>query len=591
MLTPTQALSPLSRPMADAATDHAELLQLDRSLHAQWAKLTLGLSPASTAAAWTDWLGHLAMSPGLQHALRRDALRQLIATTAGAWRSGTDGAGAAAPAADRRFASPAWQQWPFAAIAQAFQASQAWWLDAATRVPGVSPQHAQQVAFGARQWLDMLSPSNFLATNPEVQAATRESGGTNLLQGLRNQWQDIAQRWGGSAPVATPAFVPGRDVAVTPGKVVLRNELIELIQYQSQTATVYGAPVLIVPPWIMKFYILDLSPQDSLVRYLVARGHQVFIVSWKNPGATDRQLGMDDYLARGVMAAINAVSRIVPGQPMQALGYCLGGTVLAIAAAAMARDRDQRLASLTLLASQLDFSEPGELSLFIDDSQLATLDDMMASAGYLDGAQMAGAFTLLNARDLLWSRMVSAYLLGQRPAVNDLSAWNADATRMPYRQHSEYLHGLYRDNDLAQGRYQVDGQPVALADIRLPVFALGTQRDTVAPWRSVYKLHLFLRGDITFCLSSGGHNVGVVNPPGDGAGRSHQCATRCASDLYAGPDTWLADTPVQQGSWWPTWAAWLQQRAGERVAAAAPGNEAAGLPVLGDAPGDYVFTT
>ncbi|PZO20626.1 MAG: poly-beta-hydroxybutyrate polymerase [Burkholderiales bacterium] len=545
---------------------------LDRMVHARLAQLTMGLSPASMAAACLDWLGHLAVSPGKQQTL---ALRALNTHTG-------------PQARDKRFVAPEWQQWPFDQIALSFQRHEQWWLEATTGVHGVSAHHEQQVAFMARQILDMWSPSNFLWTNPEVMQATLKSGGANLLQGAQNQWQDTVRLMDQKALTVSKEFEPGKDVAITPGKVVFRNHLIELIQYTPQTQTVFAAPVLIVPPWIMKFYILDLTPADSLVRYLVEQGHTVFMISWLNPGAADRDLGMDDYLKSGVMAAMDAVTGIVPKRRVQALGYCLGGTLLTIAAAFMARSGDTRLNSLTLLTAELDFSEPGDLSLFIDESQLQVLDDMMADKGYLDGSQMAGSFALLNARDLLWSRMVGAYLLGHNAPVNDLAAWNADTTRMPHRQHSEYLHQLYRDNDLAQGRYLVDGKPVALPDIRLPIFCLGTQRDTVVPWRTAYKIHLLTRCEVTFCLSSGGHNVGVVNPPGPGVARSFQLATHGADDRYTDPDTWLETVPSREGSWWPDWQAWLAQRAGDRVAPPTMGNEAAGYTVLEDAPGRYV---
>jgi polyhydroxyalkanoate synthase len=549
---------------------------LDTVVHAQLARLTMGLSPASMAAAWLDWLGHLAVSPGKRQALAMHALCGVA-----------DNSVAESKAKDRRFAAPEWQQWPFDQIARSFQRHEKWWIEATTGVPGVSAHHEQQAAFMARQILDMWSPSNFLWTNPEVLHATLKSKGANLVQGAQNQWQDAMRLLNLKASPAAE-FQPGKDVAITPGKVVFRNRLIELIQYTPQTHTVFAEPVLIVPPWIMKFYILDLTPADSLVRYLVEKGHTVFIVSWLNPDAADRDLGMDDYLKLGVMAALDAVGSIVPQRGIQALGYCLGGTVLSIAAAFMARTGDARLNSLTLLTSEVDFSEPGDLSLFIDESQLHVLDDMMADRGYLDGSQMAGAFTLLNSRDLLWSRMVNAYLMGRKAPASDLSSWNADATRMPYRQHSEYLRELYRDNDLAQGRYKVDGRPVALTDIRLPIFSLGTLRDTVAPWRSVYKIHLLARSEVTFCLSSGGHNVGIVNPPGPGLARSYQLTTHSVEDRYVDPDTWLATAPSNEGSWWPAWQEWLERHSGKRVPPPPMGSEAAGYPVLDEAPGRYV---
>jgi polyhydroxyalkanoate synthase len=271
------------------------------------------------------------------------------------------------------------------------------------------------------------------------------------------------------------------------------------------------------------------------------------------------------------------------------MGYCLGGTLLGIAAAALAREGDTRLGSMTLLASELDFTEPGELSLFIDESQIAYLEDVMWDRGFLDGKQMAGAFALLNSRDLIWSRMVHDYLFGLRHPMTDLAAWNTDATRMPYRQHSEYLRSLYLNNDLAEGRYLVDGRPIALSDIRVPVFSVAAQRDTVAPWPSVYKVHLLTDTEVTFCLTTGGHNVGVVNPPGPGVRRSHQVGKRTTDQRYEDPDTWFAHTPSIEGSWWPSWAEWLDAHAGERVEPPAMGAAQAGLPVLGDAPGLYVL--
>jgi polyhydroxyalkanoate synthase len=334
----------------------------------------------------------------------------------------------------------------------------------------------------------------------------------------------------------------------------------------------------------MKYYILDLSPHNSMVKYLVDQGHTVFILSWKNPTAADRDLGLEDYRWLGVMDALDAVTAIVPERKVQAVGYCLGGTLLTIAAAAMARDGDERLQSLTLLASEIDFRESGEIALFIDDSQLAWLEAGMWDKGYLDGRQMAGAFQMLNSRDLIWSRRVREYLLGERQTFNDLMAWNADVTRMPYRMHSEYLRRLYLDNDLAEGRYRVGGRPVALADIEVPMFIVGTVRDHVAPWPSVYKMHLLSDAELTFVLTSGGHNAGVVSEPGHPR-RSFQIATRAAGDRYIDPQLWRAETPLNEGSWWPAWQQWLAGRSAGRVAPPAMGGT---QPPLGDAPGPYV---
>jgi len=577
-----------------ASTTDSPPSGFDRALHAQFARLTQGISPASLASAYADWWVHLAMSPGklaeLGSKAQRQSMRLLLQAAHGA--TGPDARCIEPLAQDRRFEAPAWQRWPFNLIYQGFLLNQQWWHAAMTGVEGVSAHHEQLTTFFTRQWLDTLSPSNYLLTNPEVLDETARSLGGNLVRGLMNRAEDATRLLGGEPAVATRQFRPGRDVALTPGKVVFRNRLIELIQYRPSTESVHAEPVLIVPSWIMKYYILDLSPSNSMVRYLVEHGHTVFIVSWKNPGAEDRDLGMDDYLESGVLAALDAVSEIVPKRRVQGVGYCLGGTLFSIAAAKMARDGDARLASLTLLASETDFREPGELGLFIDESQLAYLDDMMSEKGFLDGKQMAGAFAMLNSRDLVWSRLEHEYLMGRSQPVSDLIAWNADATRMPYRQHHEYLHSLYLRNDLAEGRYLVEGKPVALSDIRVPMFVLGTQRDTVSPWQSVYKIHLLTDTELTFCLTSGGHNVGVVNPPGPGPRRSYQLARRAAGHRYVDPKTWIATAHVHEGSWWPAWQAWLAQHGGDLVAPPTVGRRPGRhgkSEALPEAPGHYVL--
>ena len=566
------------------------LADLDRRLQAWQARLTGGLSPVALSLAWFDWLAHLASMPGRQAEL-----------AAGAWRSAMRLPGYASQAADPgavprrepgpqdpRFAAPGWQQWPFSVISQAFLAAEQWWQEATTGVPGVSRHHERVVSFGARQLLDMVSPSNFPWSNPEVLDATARQRGANLARGAQLLAEDWQRLLTGAAPVGTEAFAPGTSVAITPGKVVYRNRLIELIQYQPATETVHAEPVLIVSAWIMKYYILDLSPGNSLVKYLVDQGHTVFVVSWHNPGPEDRDLGMEDYRQLGLLAALDAVSAIVPQRRVHAVGYCLGGTMLAITAAAMARDGDERLASITLFATETDFTEPGELGLFIDDSQVAYLQNLMWDQGYLDSSQMAGAFQMLRPYELIWSRVLQEYLLGERQLPNDLMAWNADGTRLPYRMHSEYLHRLFLRNDLFEGRYLAGGRPVTLSDIRAPLFMVGTVRDHVAPWRSVYKLNLIAETELTFLLTSGGHNAGIVSEPGH-PHRSYQVATRPAGAPYTDPDTWAARTPGQEGSWWPAWEAWLAQRSSGRVPPPPLGARASGYPPLTDAPGTYVM--
>ena len=581
----------LPEPLAPALNLNLDL-DLDRWTHAQMAHWTGGLSLPALRMAFDDWRTHLSHNPGEQMALVQLAAQMLHTLSCYVPRSFVaNSAGCVEPDVhDKRFAHPGWRVWPYNLIGQSFLLTQAWWHSATTGVRGVAPHHQEVVSFTMRQLLDVVSPANFLWSNPEVLARTVATGGANLLQGLQNLADDV-QRWQVQAtPADAGAHRVGREVAITAGTVVWRNPLMELIQYHPVGQQVHAEPILIVPAWIMKYYILDLSPGNSLVKYLVDEGHTVFMVSWKNPGEAERDLGMDDYLRLGVMDALNAVTTVVPGQQVHAVGYCLGGTLCAVAAAAMGRDGDDCLASLTMLAAQTDFTEPGELALFIDDSQVTFLEDIMWDRGYLDNAQMAGTFQLLNSNDLVWSRMLKAYLMGERLPTSDLMAWNADGTRLPYRMHSEYLRRLYLHNDLASGRYVVGSGPVALTDIACPIFCLGTVRDHVAPWRSVLKLALLTDVELTFALTSGGHNVGIVNPPGV-PHRSYQMLTRAHEGKYLDPDAWLRAAPLHEGSWWPAWLAWLQPRSGALVAPPPLGAPQHGMPPLCAAPGTYVFET
>lgn len=564
---------------------------LDRPLHAAAARLTGGISPAALVQAYTDWAQNLLFSPDKQAALVEKAVRQ--------WTRYADYCprACAAPTCeacieplpqDKRFSSEAWQKWPFNAIHQGFLLTQQWWHSASTGVEGVSKHHEDVVSFVARQFLDVASPANFPLTNPDVLEATVRQGGMNFARGAMNFLEDWRRAAGREKPAGAEAFQVGRNVAMTPGKVVLRNRLVELIQYAPATDTVCAEPVLIVPAWIMKYYILDLSPENSLVKYLVEKGHTVFMLSWKNPTGEDRDLGLADYRRLGVKAAAEAVSTIVPSRRLHAVGYCLGGTLLAATAAAMARDGDDRLASLTLFAAQTDFTEAGEIMLFIDEAQVSFLEDMMAEQGYLDTSQMAGAFQLLRSNDLIWSAIVRSYLMGERRPMIDLMAWNADTTRMPYRMHSEYLRHLFLDNDLAESRYEVEGRPVSLRDIRIPVFAASTIADHVAPWRSVYKIQMLTDADVTFVLSSGGHNAGIVSPPGH-PHRHHQIATRKGSEKYVDPDAWREGAARHEGSWWPCWQDWLVKHSSDRVPPPPMGAAEKGYGPSGAAPGSYVL--
>ncbi len=565
--------------------------RLDRLLHASAVPLTAGLSPVSLSLAWADWAWHLALSPGRQMELAAlatqlaaDTVRQVTADGGVAPAAGADD--------DPRFAHEAWAAWPYHLLRSGFRHSEAFWHEAAC-MPGMTAHHTEMTQFFARQWLGMMAPANWLATNPVVQHDVAQSWGTHLAKGAMHWLADSTGQADAEPPAQGARFEVGRNLAITPGKVVFRNHLIELIRYAPASAKVHPEPLLIVPSWIMKYYILDLQAHNSLVRYLVQQGHTVYMLSWRNPDAADRDLTLDDYLHLGVLAALHAIGRSHgKAVAVHAVGYCLGGTLLAIAAAALGRSDHgidhghglPRLRSLTLLAAQTDFSEPGELGLFVDESQIGYLDQITHGTGYHSGKQMAGSFQFLHARELIWARRMREYLMGERDPHTDLMAWNADTTRLPARMHHEYLSALYLHNALANSSYRVQGRSVSLADIRLPLFLLGTERDHISPWRSVYKLHHLCDSEITFVLTSGGHNAGIVSEPGH-AGRSYRLDCRTEHGAWVEPDQWLRRAPKHQGSWWTAWQRWLA----ERSSAPQPAKAIAAGAALGDAPGKYVL--
>ncbi len=577
---------PKTRKPAPSAAD------VDREFRAQVGQMTAGLAPTAFSAAWADWAMHLALSPARRRELQSQAMVRvndswLFALRAAAGTPLSPGEGFNG-AGDKRFASQAWSQFPFNVYARAYQNSVALLEEAVRGVSGVTDYHGQLLEFAVRLLLDATSPSNYLPSNPELLAQTRDEHGQNLVRGFKHAVEDLAHTIEGDAPAGTEAFEVGKTVAVTPGKVVLRNELIELIQYQPTTKAVHAEPVLIVPAWIMKYYILDLSPRNSMVKYLVDQGHTVFMLSWRNPDEKDRDVGMDDYLEQGLFAALDAVCAIVPKRKVHAVGYCIGGTLLAIGAAALAREHDQRLASVSLFAAQTDFSEPGELAFFINPSQLAVLEATMHRKGVLESKQMAGAFALLRAQDLLWRPIVTNYLKGERDPMIDLMAWNADGTRMPWRMHTEYLYRLYLDNELATNRFPVDGKLIRLSDIALPMFVVGTETDHVAPWKSVYKVDNLVRcDDFTFLLTSGGHNAGIVSGPVHPK-RHYRVRTRRLPDPHLAPEDWLDAAPQHAGAWWPAWQQWLAARSSGRSKPPAIGAPRKGYAIVDDAPGQYV---
>jgi polyhydroxyalkanoate synthase len=567
--------------------------RLDRAAHASLARFTMGTSPVELMLDYLDWLLNLSISPGKQMQLVEKARRK---TALYNWYALESMVNPNAPPCieplpqDKRFVHETWQRWPHNLLYQSFLLTQQWWCNATTEVPGVSKHGEAVVEFMTRQILDMYSPSNAPLLNPEFLQATMQEGGMNLVRGWMNYLDDMRRQLNNEKPAGAEAFKVGQNLAITSGKVIYRNRLMELIQYSPSTDKVSAEPILMQSAWMMKYYIMDLSPENSMVKYLVDQGHTVFMISWKNPDAEDRDLGMEDYRRLGTMAAVDVISDIMPGRKIHAVGYCLGGILLTIAAAAMARNGDERLASITLFTTLTDFTEVGDIWVFMGPSQVTFMEDMMWSNGYLDSNQAGSSFRLLRSNDLIWSKMVREYLLGRREPMFDLMAWNADGTRMPYRMHSELLRQLYLNNQLAQGHYLVEGRPIVLSDIRAPIFAVSADRDHVAPWRSVYKLHLQSdANELTFVLTSGGHNVGIVNEPGH-PHRSYQLATSKQGDTYIDPDTWQANTPKCEGSWWPAWEQWLREHSADgEVAPPTMGAPGKGFAPLCDAPGTYVF--
>lgn len=565
--------------MSDTPTDPHSL---SHAVGAATARLTGGLSPYAAWSAWADWAAHLAASPTRQLELWETA-RKIQFDLAEYVTQDEAEAPFRPKKDDHRFTHPDWAKPPFCYWHQAYLGAEAFWEAATAHQPGVHPRDSDRVAFMARQLLDMAAPSNIAPLNPDVVHRLIATRGEALKKGWEHLAHDVAQTLDHSTPDIAEGLRVGADIAATPGKVIYRNQIMELIQYSPTTESVAAEPVLIVPAWIMKYYILDLSPENSLIRYLVSQGHTVFTISWVNPTEEHRDIGLDDYRRDGVMAAIDEVEKAVPGQKIHTCGYCLGGTILSIAAATMARDGDDRLASMTLLAAQTDFTEAGELLLFLDESQVAFLEDMMWEQGYLDRTQMAGAFQALRSEDLIWSRAVRRYLMGMEDRQSDMAAWNADTTRMPAKMHSQYLRGLFMENRLSAGRFAVDGRVIALKDIRVPLFIVGTEKDHIAPWHSVYKIKLFTNGDLHFVLTKGGHNGGIVSEPGHPR-RHFRIGHRQEGALYMDPEKWLENHPIQEGSWWPEWEGWLSKHSSPKDTVPPKGPKS-----LGAAPGTYVY--
>ncbi len=486
---------------------------------------------------------------------------------------------------DRRFRDPAWDDnILFDFIKQSYLLTSRYILETVREREELDERTRQKLAFYTRQFVDALAPSNFVLSNPEVLRATIETRGENLLRGLKNMLEDLERGRGRLAIRMTDldAFELGRNIATTPGKVVFQTELMQLIQYAPRTETVYRRPLVIVPPWINKYYILDLQPKNSFIRFAVEQGFTVFVLSWVNPDERLAHKTFEDYMREGPLAAFEAVEKQTGEREINAVGYCLGGTLLAATLAWMAARRDRRVKAATFLTTLVDFSDPGELGVFIDEEQLAALEELMSRRGYLDGAEMATTFNMLRANDLIWSFVVNNYLLGKEPFPFDLLYWNADSTRMPAAMHSFYLRKCYLENRLVEpGGITLAGVPIDLQRIRQPVYLVSTREDHIAPWKSTYAATQLYRGPRTFVLAGSGHIAGIVNPPTSG-----KYGYWLNPDLPADPDSWFDRAEHHEGSWWPHWAAWLAEVSGPRVPARDPGTGA--LEPIEDAPGSYV---
>ena len=575
----------VGRSMADVAQRSQRIVAdwLNRQSHQ-----APQLDPLNVGGAFLEMTARLMANPAAvlqaQVGFWQDAMLLWQSTTRRMWGLDSDPVIQSDPK-DKRFKDDAWRENEvFDFIKQSYLLSARYVQDVVGRAEGLDPKSARKVDFYARQFIDAMSPTNFLLTNPEVLRRTAETGGDNLLRGLSNLLGDLERGHGKLQVCMTDAdaFKLGENIAVSPGKVVYQNQLMQLIQYAPATDAVLRRPLLVVPPWINKFYILDLRPRNSLVRYLVEQGHTVFMVSWVNPDERLADMGFDDYMRLGVLDALGAVEQATGERDVNAIGYCLGGTLLASTLAYMADRGDDRIKSATFFVTMLDFQEAGELGIFIDDAQIEAVERRMSERGYLEGREMAATFNSLRANDLIWSFVVSNYLMGNEPFQFDLLYWNSDSTRMPARMHSYYLRNMYQRNLLAEpGGLELGGVPINLGYARVPAYFLSTREDHIAPWRSTYRGARLLGGPNRFVLAASGHIAGVVNPP---EGGKYSYWTNDA--LPDSPDAWAEDAVEIAGSWWPDWQRWVTAQGGERAPARQPGDGA--LQPIEDAPGSYV---
>jgi polyhydroxyalkanoate synthase len=486
---------------------------------------------------------------------------------------------------DKRFTHSDWDEnQVFDFIKQSYLLTARWIQDTVRKVDGLDAKTAKKVDFYTRQFVDMMAPSNFVLTNPEVLRATLQSNGENLVRGLDHLLEDLERGKGQIAIRMTDekAFEIGRNIAVTPGKVIYQNELMQLIQYEPRTEKVFKRPLLIVPPWINKFYILDLRQENSFIKWASEQGYTVFVISWVNPDERLAQRGFEDYMFEGPLAALNAIEEATGEREVTAIGYCIGGTLMGATLAYMAAKEDDRIKACTFFAAQVDFSEAGELSIFVDEEQLEAIENTMAKRGYLEANQMATTFNMLRANDLIWSFVVNNYLLGKDPFPFDLLYWNSDATRMPIAMHMFYLRECYQNNLLSKpGGVTLGGVPIDLRKVSIPIYLQSSKDDHIAPYRSVFKATQIYSGPVRFMMAGSGHIAGVINHP-NAKKYQHWLNDKKAKTV----EEWIAGATEHPGSWWHDWHAWLSKKSGPLVPARVPGDGK--LAPIEDAPGSYV---
>ncbi len=547
------------------------------------------LDPVVVMNTYQEWARHLAEDPGKALALQMEwwqkSLELWQATAQRMAGEEVDPVAAPKPG-DKRFAADEWQENPvFDFIKQSYLLTAGYLQDSVTAVDGVDEHTRDKVEFYTRQFIDALAPTNFVATNPQVLKHTMESGGENLVKGLEHMLEDL-ERGGGSKfrirMTDLEKFELGVNVATTPGKVVYQNELMQLLQYTPTTDKVHKRPLLIIPPWINKFYILDLRAKNSFIKWAVDEGHTVFVISWVNPDAELAEKSFDDYLLQGPIAALDAIEQATGEKNVKAVGYCLGGTLLATTLAWLAAEGEERIKAATFFTTMVDFDDPGELGVFIDDEQLSMIEREMDEKGYFEGSTMAEAFNLLRANDLVWSFVVNNYLMGREPFPFDLLYWNSDSTRMPRAMHKFYLRNMYEKNVLREpGAITLAGRPIDLSKIKVPCYILSTKDDHIAPWTSTYAATQLYSGKVRFVLGGSGHIAGVINPP-----VANKYGYWVADELPPEPAAWIAKAEHHEGSWWIDWKKWVAKHNGKKVEARQPGEGA--LEVLEDAPGSYV---